>query len=177
MKIYKLNFDVNQYENLMPVIPFDFKTIQSFDGRKHLKSWKRLAVSRMEPEKGLPLGDAPGFTIPVFSAKALDCLLPLIKDFVEVLPLEFEEEYYGINVTTVLNCIDYIKASFKTFHDGKKIMLFERYAFTNAIDGYPIFKIVDEKTRSAFVNEDFKKCVENNGLQGFKLKSVWDSSL
>ena len=52
----------------------------------------------MEPEKGLELSDAPGFTIPVFSRRAWECLEPLISKNVEILPLDFnEKEYFGIN--------------------------------------------------------------------------------
>ena len=62
----------------------------------------------MEPEKGLELSDAPGFTIPVFSRRAWECLEPLISKNVEILPLDFnEKEYFGINVITVLDAIDY----------------------------------------------------------------------
>ena len=50
----------------------------------------------MEPEKGLELSDAPGFTIPVFSRRAWECLEPLISKNVEILPLDFnEKEYFG----------------------------------------------------------------------------------
>lgn len=43
----------------------------------------------MEPEKGLELSDAPGFTIPVFSRRAWECLEPLISKNVEILPLVY----------------------------------------------------------------------------------------
>jgi hypothetical protein len=68
----------------------------------------------MEPEKGLELSDAPGFTIPVFSRRAWECLEPLISKNVEILPLDFnEKEYFGINVITVLqNMIIMIRKKF-----------------------------------------------------------------
>ena len=86
------------YDNLVPINEFTVEEIQSFDGRSHLRQWKPVQVKRMEPEKGLELSDAPGFTIPVFSRRAWECLEPLISKNVEILPLDFnEKEYFGIN--------------------------------------------------------------------------------
>lgn len=178
MKIWHLFFEVDLYDNLIPVREFTAEEIQSFDGRKKKENWKPLPVKRMEPEKGLELSDAPGFTIPVFSRRALEVLRPLIQNSAEELELLFpEEEYFGINVTTVLNVIDYAKSQYKTFSDGKRIMVFEKYAFNvcDEITQNNIFKIVDEPRRRPFVTDKFKKTVEENNLTGFKFKLVWDS--
>ena len=132
----------------------------------------------MEPEKNLPLSDAPGFTIPVFSRRALEVLRPLIKDSIEELEFQFEEaEYYGINVTAVLDVIDYSKSEYRTYSDGKRIMVFEKYVFKQCdeLKEHNIFKIVDEPRRKAFVSDKFKQMVEENNLSGFKFKLVWDS--
>ena len=177
MKIWQLNFELDEYDNLMPIKAFTIEEIQSFDGRSHLNQWKPIPVKRMEPDKGLKLSDAPGFAFPVFSRRALQCLKPIISKNVEILPLDFDEqEYYGINVITVLDAIDYEKSIYKTYRDGKRIMAFKKYAFvSDIIKGNAIFKISDEKTRYAFVSDEFKQIVENNYLLGFKFRLVWDS--
>lgn len=177
MRIWQLNFELDEYDNLVPLQKFTVEEIQSFDGRRHSDNWKPIQVMRMEPEKKLELSDAPGFIIPVFSKKALECLHPLIKNEVEVLPLNFEErEYFGINVIRVLDAIDYEKSIYKTFRDGKRIMAFKKYFFIpDKIKNVSIFKIKDEKTRYAFVSDEFKTIVEINKLTGFKFKLVWDS--
>lgn len=177
MKIWQLNFELDEYDNLIPMREFSVEEIQSFDGRSHLKQWKAFPVKRMEPEKGLALSDAPGFTIPVFSRRALECLEPLISENVEILPLNFEEkEYLGINIITILDAIDYENSIYKTYRDGKRIMAFNKYVFLpNIVENVPIFKISDEKTRYAFVSDEFKQTVEKNNLSGFKFKLVWDS--
>lgn len=180
MKIWKLRFEVDEYDNLMPVRAFTADEIQAFDGRKHKKRWKPLPVTRMDPEKGLELGDAPGFTIPVFSKKALDILRPLIQDSVEELKLQFDEgEYYGINVISVLDVIDYDKSEYRKYSDGKRIMVFHKYVFRDVkeIRKHHIFKIMDEPTRWAFVSDEFKETVEKNNLTGFKFELVWDSEV
>lgn len=178
MRIWQLYFDVDKYENLVPVIKFSADEIQSFDGRRKKDVWTPVQVKRMEPEKKLELGDAPGFTIPVFSRRALEILYPIIKDSVEVLELKFpEEEFYGINIISVLDVIDYSKSQYRTFSDGKKIMAFQKYVFKmcRELEINNIFKIVDEKRRRAFVSDRFKNAVEENNLKGFKFKLVWDS--
>ena len=169
---------LDKYDNLMPLKEFTVEELQSFDGRSHLKNWSALAVKRMEPEKGLELGDAPGFHIPVFSRRAVDCLQNLIKDHVEFLPLDFDEkELCGINVVTVLNAVDYPNSVYKTFRDGVRIMSFKKYAFLpDIVDSVPIFKISDEKLRWAFVSDEFKQTVEANHLLGFDFKLVWEST-
>ena len=113
----------------------------------------------------------PGYRLIIFSKRAVDCIYPLISNYVEVLPLCYEEEYYIINVTTVLKAIDYEKSEYVTFSDGIRVLAFEKYAFiTDVVKNIPIFKISDESTRSAFVSDEFKKIVESNNLTGFRLE-------
>ena len=102
---------------------------------------------------------------------------PIASKNVEILPLDFnEKEYLGINVITVLDAIDYEKSIYKTYRDGKRIMAFKKYVFLpTVIENVSMFKILDEKTRYAFVSDEFKQTVEKNNLLGFKFKLVWDS--
>ena len=176
MKIWQLNFEVDLYDNLVPVPKLSVEELQTFDGRSHLSHWSPLHVARMEPEKGLPLSDAPGCVFPVFSRHALGCLKFLIESYIEILPLDFDEgDYLGINVTTVLDAVDYEKSIYKTFRDGKRIMSFKKYSFIpSVVDGVPIFKITDEKVRCAFVSDAFRDIVEKNKLTGFLFRQVWD---
>lgn len=178
MRIWQLHFELDKYDNLMPVTPLSVEELQSFDGRNHANGWRPLPVERMEPEKNLELSDAPGFILPVFSRHALSCLEALIAPHIEVLPLQFtEREFLGINVTTVLDAIDYEKSIYKTFSDGKRIMTFKKYAFwADVVRDVPIFKIIDEKPRYAFVSDEFKQTVESNNLSGFIFKLVWDNN-
>ena len=109
MKIWQLNFELDEYDNLIPIRDFTVEEIQSFDGRSHLSQWKPIQVKRMEPEKGLELSDAPGFTFPVFSRNALECLKPLISKNVEILPIDFNEKeysqhYFGLPADRIFGC-------------------------------------------------------------------------
>lgn len=48
MKIWQLNFELDEYDNLMPIRDFTVEEIQAFDGRRHLNHWKSIKVKRME---------------------------------------------------------------------------------------------------------------------------------
>ena len=176
MKIWQLCFNVNNYANLQAVPPLTADEIQSFNGSKKLMNWTPLRVEPIETD--LELGDAPGFTIPVFSQKACDALMPLMEQDVELLPLTCSKgTFFGVNVTNVLDVIDYENSVFRRFSDGKRIMAFQKYSFRicDALNRCNIFKITDEPTRRAFVSDRFKDAIEENGLEGFSLRLVWDN--
>lgn len=122
------------------------------------------------------MGDAPGFTIPVFGKKAMDVLYPLLREDVEILPMQFEGgELYGINVLTILDALDYDLSKYITFRDGKRIMAIQKYVFkSSVIKGKNIFKIENEKHRDPFVSEEFYNAVIDGGLEGFKFELVYE---
>ena len=180
MKIWKLNFNVEESDSLVPV-KYSLDESKIFDGRKKKGHWTPMPVKRMEPETCLDLGDATGFMdFPAFNQKALDVLEPLIRDSVEVLPLAFKEKtYWGINVVSVLDVLDYSKSIYRTFPNTNKIAIVEKYAFRNCAElkNHNIFKIVDEPRRRPFVSEEFKNAAEQNNLTGFLFELVWDSDI
>ncbi len=121
--------------------------------------------------------DSPGLSphIPVFSEKAAFVLNGFLAGNAEMLPLDCADgNFYAVNVTTVLDCIDYQRARYKTFRDGKRIMRFTEYAFdAQEIEGIHIFKIKDEPLKCPFVSEGFKKAVEGNCLTEFRFELAW----
>lgn len=176
MRIWHLDCNVDDYENLTWLNEIDLDEVQSYDGRNKLDGWKPLQVIRMYNRK---YSNTPGLSshIPVFDKKAVDALKDLLENHAEILPLECKDgEFYAINVIKVLDCIDYDKSEFKTFRDGKRIMRFKKYEFKEQIvAGKHIFKIVDEPLRRPFVSDEFRKRVIDCKLDGFKFDLVWDS--
>jgi hypothetical protein len=176
VKVWQLDFELDTFDNLIPVKELSLDEILSFNGISKKSEWKPIAVRKMENKE---LSNAPGFHshIPVFDGTALDQVSDLILDGAEVLPmLSLDGEFYAINVTDVLDCIDYDKSVFKKFSDGKRIMRFIKYEFiADIVRGKHIFKIVDEPLRRPFVSDEFRKRVINNNLLGFKFKLVWES--
>ena len=103
-----------------------------------------------------------------------------MKNPIEVLPLAFKEKpYWGINVVSVLDVLDYSKSIYRIFPNTNKIAIVEKYAIRNCADlkNHNIFKIVDEPRGRSFVSEKFKNAVEQNNLTGFLFELVWDSDI
>ena len=179
MKVWRLKFEVDLFDNLEPLISWSVEKNQTFDGRLHKKDWIKEKVKRMEPWKELELGDAPGFEIPVFSERAVSCLEPLIRDYVEFLPLESKEgKFYAVNITNILiNALDYDKSEIIRFSSGN-IMTIDKFDFKeNAVKNNPIFKLEELKIGSTqFVTDEFVKLVKDNDLRGFCFELVWESN-
>lgn len=180
MKIWKLDCDVDHYENLVRVDNSDLNLLQSFDGRSQINNWTPLKV---EPMYGCnrPFSNTPGFLphIPVFDENAIKVLKYFLNKNAEILPLDCNlGEFYAINVTKVIDCIDYEKSIYKTFRDGKRIMRFSKYFFNvDEISTEDFFKIKDEPLKRPFVSDNFKNIVTNSSLTGFKFELVWDSEI
>ena len=176
MKIWHLDFELDKFDNLIPVKELSLDEIYSFNGDSKLDCWIPIAVKKMENKE---LSNAPGFYshIPIFDRITLEIVKDLIEGSVEVLPLLCSEgEFYAINVTEILNGIDYNKSQFKTYRDGKRIMRFVKYEFLkHIVNGKHIFKIVDEPLRKPFVSDEFRQRVLGNNLKGFKFELVWES--
>ncbi len=179
MKIWMLEFDVENYQGLYPKVFWSREKVISFDGRSQIHTWIPDEVVKLNPKKKLPFSNAPNFYthIPVFDEKALSVLGKYLTDTAEILPLNYKEgNYYAINVMRVIDCIDYEQAKFITFSDGKRIMFFEKYAFhEDKVRNENLFKIIDEPLAHQFVSDDFRQTVLENGLTGFIFKEVWDS--
>ena len=178
MKIWKMDFELDRYDNFRPKEKWTIEEIKSFDGRGHFNSWHTIQLERLEPEKGLPLSDAPGFYshIPVFSERAVLVLKKYIDNNAEILTARYNEKnYYIINVTNVLNCINFEESEYKTFPEGNRIMVFEKYAFIKEkVIDQDLFKVREETVKRPFVSDAFRDSVINNGLTGFSFELVWE---
>lgn len=176
MKIWHLDFELDYFDNLVSIGDLSLEEIQSFNGKCKSNQWKPIAVRKMDNKE---LSNAPGFYshIPAFDKVTLEQVSEFIENSAEALPLfSSEGEFYAINVTDVLDCIDYDKSIYKTFRDGKRIMRFEKYEFIkDIVRGKHIFKIVDEPLKRPFVSDEFKQRVIDSKLTGFKFNLVWES--
>lgn len=177
MRIWHLDCNVDGYENLTWLTDVGIDEIQSYDGRSKITDWKPLGVRRMYNRE---YSNTPGLSshIPVFDKKAVDILKELINGYAEILPLKSSDgEFYAINVTEVLDCIDYKKSKFKTYRDSKRIMRFIKYEFNEQmVKGKHIFKIIDESLKKPFVSDEFRQNVIDCQLSGFVFKLVWNSA-
>lgn len=129
MRVWILDCDVDNYENLTWEKKVNIEYIQSFDGRTKKDEWDPIKVKRIYNRD---FSNTPGFSphIPVFDEQAIDVLDDLLLENVEILPLECKDgRFYAINVIKVIDCINYKKSKYKTYRDGKRIMRFTKYVF------------------------------------------------
>lgn len=175
MKIWKLDCDVDYYENLFWEKDIDYTL--SFDGVEKIKDWIPVQVQRMYHNR--KFSNTPGLSphLPVFDKKAVSVLDDLIKGNAEILPLDCKnKDFYLINVTNVIDCINYEKSEYKTFNDGIRIMRFIKYVFNERyINGVDLFKLKDEPLKRPFVSDKFRKRVLDSNLTGFIFELAWDS--
>lgn len=186
MKIWKLDFAWDVYQDFFANPRFVYDEFSTFDGRSKLADWQprgiKKAISKdfeTKEKLDLPLGDMAGLDCArlMLSPNAVEVLSPLISPYAEFLPMKGRVYKFSIlNVTTVLaDAVDYEKSVFKRYPNGGRIMLFQKYAFRpQAIENIPIFKISDEPRRGAFVSEKFKQTVEDAHLTGFRFEPVWE---
>ncbi len=176
MKIWHLDCDVNNYDYLCWKDGADIDFIQSFDGRKHNKNKFERNVEFIYNDR--PIGNTIGLAsnIPIFDEEAWNNLKDLIENDVELLRIEVHSNtYYAINVLTVLDCIDYTNSVYKTFKDSERIMRFSKYSFKeDVVNGFNIFKIMDETLKAPFVSEAFRKRVMDMDLKGFVFCNVYE---
>ena len=176
MRIYKLDFDVNNYKSIQLCDDVNVDYYQMFDGTSLKDNWKSLKVKYYEEDEELKNGDAPGFNIPVLKKRALDVIFPLIKDDVEILTFDLDGEIlYGINVLTLIDAIDYESSIYRTFRDGKRIMAFKKYVFReDMLKNRNIFKLLDLPRGEIFISENINNLIICNDLKGFKTTLVYE---
>lgn len=176
MRIWILDCDVDNYETLTWSQKLDIEYIQSFNGTKKKENWNPIKVMRVYDRV---FSNTPGLSphIPVFDKESITILRDLIIGNAEILQLDCDNgDFYAINITNIIDCIDYEKSKYKTFRDGKRIMRFTKYVFDEKkIKGVNIFKIKDEILKRPFVSENFRNRVLENNLTGFKFELAWDS--
>ena len=175
MKIWKMRFELDKYNYLVPIEPFTVPEIWAFDGQSLVDTWKPREF-RLAKKKRQKLSDAPGFEFLILSPRAYDILCDVMGKSIEVLDVLYNnEKYYGINILSVLDVLDYEKSEYETFENSDRIMAIDKYCFriTEELKQNHIFKIKEEE--HYFVSDEFKTTVEKNNLKGFRFQLVWQS--
>ncbi len=182
MKIWTLRVDMD-YEQVNIKNPSDLEKIeQTGRGNSLYKDWHPIElVTYKEGHHGDVL---------TFKGESLDLIVnrvvkekiqPLIANDAEFLELRYQnQDYYLINVTNVLECIDY-EQSVPNNHGGFK----EKVFIPDKIHNQPIFKTVNTKHNlgdfpivsvTTYVSDELKQAIEQAGLQGFDFTVAWTDS-
>ncbi|WP_080835879.1 imm11 family protein [Cohnella massiliensis] len=147
-----------------------------FDGTPKLDLWSPAKVKTATKNS---YKDFPVFLTskPVISARVKEAIEPFVKDEVEFLPLIHEElDLYMVNVTKVLDCVDWKRSDIQTFKDGS-LAGFNKlvFDFEKIPEDTYIFKFKERATTLVFVTEAFKDLIESHKLKGLDFSEVYDS--
>jgi hypothetical protein len=112
-----------------------------------------------------------------FSEKAVEIMMPFLNGNVQILPLLHPiQKYYLLNVTNVIDALDYNTSEFLKLRSGKMVRV-EQYAFKeDVVDNQDIFKIPYFTTSYVYVSDSFRQAVIDNKLTGFNFIELWDSN-
>lgn len=178
MRIWQLTV-ANNGVLVEPVNEWSVEEENSFDGRLKARGWIPQRIKRADSSTK-PLLDAPIFLysgIILLSGEAISVLAAYLRDSCELLPVICDEGDFSIvNVTAVLDCIDYERAVFEKSGTSGRVLWFDRYAFLpDKIGNHDIFKISEFPRSRIFVTDQFKKVVEENGITGLGFRLAWES--
>lgn len=155
---------------------------RTFDGCSHLINWVRpRIIVREYGTQQEELCDSPRFpfSLPfLLSDRGVRVLFDVIEHDAELLPVDCDlGEYWLVNVTTVLDCIDIERSRYETFASGKIMFFREYWLKDDVMEGHDIFVMEGQRRIGPFVSDAFKERVEECGITGFSFNLVWDSSL
>lgn len=183
MKIWKLDSDMNEYES------FKLKN----EDKEFLRSFKK-EMSNGEPKKGKfdnlelevidvgKLSDLPQFWnyagALLFSERAKKSLEAYLEESVEFILMKYNNlNYYLVNVTKIIDGIDYDSAKLRKLDTGLVVGL-DKYAFKeNEIEKLNMFKVLlNGKIHNSeiYISSYLKEKIDELKLEGFQFTKVWD---
>ena len=129
MKVWKC-LPADGFEWLEPTREVTFEESHSYDGRSKINDLHPFAVRSLETN-----GNFGDFTNVLFATtavnkRAVEALADLIEDQVEFLPLiAADREWYLLNITNLVDAVDFSKSDVKFFPDGQEIMRIKKAFF------------------------------------------------
>jgi len=180
MTVFELQTHRTRYSNFALLNSDDEVIYRAFDGTPLARNWRALPIGSAEEDSAdAEFADyALLGVIPVFSLRAMEELLDLLKPNGELLPLRYPDgEYFAYNVTRVVDALDEHASTVLRFTSGG-IMTIQRYVFDPMRLGTaPIFKLRQLPKAFVYVTDEFVRRVEDSGLTGFHFRALWSGEL
>lgn len=178
MKVYRLIND-SKAMNLRGIedsVRYVHPIGSDFNGEPKQNVWSPVKIETLYKKK---YSDFPYFRygVPVFLIRVKEIIAPFISNEVEFLPLIHEElELYIVNVTNVLDCVDFERSEARRNSNGK-IIAFNKVVFDcNRIPSNTyMFKIKEHANTHVYVTDLFKDLIERHKLKGLDFSIVHDS--
>ena len=124
-------------------------------------------------------GDFPSLNdysrIPIMSQRAWDVFLPLIGDCCEALPIDHPsgKPFYIIHVMKTIDALDEKRSELSRSRISGRVSRTYKYAFKPGLfSGKHIFKLPHMSGGELLVDDEFRRVVEDNNLEGLLLKPL-----
>ncbi|ETT53602.1 imm11 family protein [Paenibacillus sp. FSL H7-689] len=177
MKFYRFNHDTKT--KVLASVEDDHHPINSdFHGQSKIKGWTTIGLETLYKKS---YKDFPNYHIgkPVFSKRVKEMMEKesLLTSEVEFLPITNDNmELFILNVTNILDCVDYHRSDIGRFKDGSWAR-FNKLVFDPAKipEGTCMFKIKETPGVQVFVTEKFKEWIEERKLKGLNFSVIYDS--
>jgi hypothetical protein len=137
-------------------------------------NWEPIELITVESgEYGDMISYGKNTIYPILTEKALQILLDLIQDSVEILPLQHEQyQCYLINIINVVDCLNEQNSLLNKWGVIMKYDLIEK-----VVKNQHIFSVYKKSTGKPslvpIVSDEFKQRVEENRLRGFRFTCIW----
>lgn len=182
MKVWKLGCEVDCYKDFFLKNEADKEIItNSFDKAETIKQWSPLELVGLDNIR--QIGDNPMFwsySNIIMSSKpvkeVLDKTYGKFIQFIPVIDRSNNAIYYLFNILKIIDGIDYEKSEFKKLLNIH-IVDVTNYVLKNYVRNLPIFKLVlngSVMTPYIYVNDDFKKIIEDNKFKGLKFTKIYE---
>lgn len=171
MNYYQIIPDSDTYDSLRILAKNSLEIYKELSNTKPIENWLPVPVSIVKMKLK---GDFPSMSgLVSFSEKALLTLKPIIKESVQVLPLQCKTgTFYAIKVLEKAS-LDFDKVEVDRSSSGRIIEI-DKYAFKKeTVIGKNIFTIEELTYSRPIVSEAFIEVVEQNKLEGLTIKKVW----
>ncbi|WP_440115814.1 imm11 family protein [Paenibacillus sp. QZ-Y1] len=177
MKVYKFQHDVKA--KVLAGVEDDHHPINSdFHGQSKIKGWTTISLETLYKKS---YKDFPKYHIgkPVVSKRVKEMMEKesLLTSEVEFLPITNDNmELFILNVTNILDCVDYNRSGIDRFKDGSWFR-FNKLVFDPAKipDGTCMFKINETPGVQVFITDKFKEWIEEHKFKGLNFSVIYDS--
>ncbi len=135
-----------------------------------------ILPSKYKDEVNKPIGDIFSIEVSSFilNEYAFNILFPYLKEHSQIFRIKNQNSiFYVINVTDVIDCLDYDKSEIKRFPSSGRVMRVIKYSFIkDKLKNATIFKLPEFVKTNCYVTKEFKNAVEENHIKGFKFEEL-----
>lgn len=175
VKVYELWLNRN-YRTYETLDKSGYKTYE-FEGKiVGRREFDPFTLSKHKNEVSKPIGDVTSINTSsyIINEKAYKILFPYLSNHCQIFELMNENQlFYVVNVTDLIDCLDYDKSELLYFSSSNRVMEVEKYVFkTEKLKNATIFKLPEFPKSISYVTEKFKKVIEDNNITGFKFKEL-----